>query len=227
MKKIRFLLLVMTLALMMSGVGYAAWSDNLNIQGIIRTGELDVRFAEDDTGLEVRGSKYVNPSMSIIDKSEKPHNLQLSLDNMYPGSWAMFKIKGINSGTIPAKFEKVKVDFSGDKNLLSYLSFEGGVSIDTQGDGKIDKTAYFKGPLSDLQEIFNKAIEKELKNISMNPKNSGYFLLGVPVEKALDIEKKGIKDDYIIIRMDEKAPDEMKQKALNFKLEISFNQYND
>lgn len=226
MKKVRFLLLIMTLALMMSGVGYAAWSESLSINSIIRTGELDVRFVEDTTGKGVRGSEYVIPSMRIIDKNEKSHKVEVSLDNMYPGSWAMFKIKGVNSGTIPAKFEKVKVEFSGDKNLLSYLTFQAGVSIDTDGDGKFDKVSDFKGALSDMESLFNKSIENEFKNTAMNPKNSGTFVLGVPFEKANDIEKKGVKDDYIIIRMDEKAPNDMKQKILNFNLDISFIQFN-
>lgn len=225
MKKVRVLLLVMTLALIMSGVGYAAWSDSLYISSIIRTGELNVSFVEDNSHLKVRGAEYVEPSLDI-NKESKGHTAEVSLNNMYPGAWAMFKVKGANLGTIPAKFQSVKANFQGDTELIPYLTFESGVSIDINGDNQIDKTAYFKGDLQNFEALFNDTIEKQLKDVIMEPKSSGSFLLGVPYDKAGDIEKKGLKDDYIIIRLKEDAPQELQGKSLKFNLDINFEQYN-
>ena len=207
---------------MMSGIGYASWNDTLIAKNNVRNGDVDVRFVQDNSYESVRGCKYVIPSAKIID--DKAHSMEVSLNNMYPGAWVMFKVKGVNKGTVPVKFDNVNVEFSGDRQLLLYLTFEAGLSIDSNGDKKPDKTCYFNGKLEDFAVKFNKEINN-LKNVVMEPNGSGNFILGVPYDKAGDIEGKGKKDDYVIVRLNNNLPQSLQSKNLRFKLTINFSQF--
>lgn len=46
MKRMRIIAIVLSAALVLSGAGYAAWTDNLTINGTVQTGKIDVNFKE-------------------------------------------------------------------------------------------------------------------------------------------------------------------------------------
>lgn len=224
MKKFKYIILSITLALMLSGVGYAAWNDSLAVSSTVKTGEADMKFVQDNSYKPTRGCEYVVPSAKIND--DKAHVMEVTLDNMYPGSWGMFKVKGINNGTIPTKIDGMDIQFSGDKELLPYLTFEAGISIDSNGDNQFEKTCFFEGKLMEFADKFNEQ-KSLIKDTFLEPRNVGSFYLGVPANMAGDLEKKGLKDDYVIIKLSKDTPNELQKRNLKFTLAINFKQFNE
>jgi hypothetical protein len=224
MKKMKILALALMTSLMLMGAGYAAWADDLVINNTVATGELNVNFVKDDTYPSARGAEYVIPSVQIVD--EKEHTVQVSLTNLYPGSWAAFRVKGINSGTIPAMLDNFQVEFNGDEELLPYLTYEAGLTIDTNGDNVIDnKTDKFSGKLENIASEFNAKINS-LSDAKLEPNGKGNFCLNIPEEDAEDLDGDGSKEKYIIIHFDENAPLSTEKKTLTFTFTTNFKQHN-
>ncbi|MBZ9689201.1 hypothetical protein G9F72_023155 [Clostridium estertheticum] len=224
MKKIRFISIALVTSLMLMGTGYAKWDDNLVINGTVATGEFNVNFVEDETYPAAKGSEYVTPSVEIVD--EKAHAVQVSLTNLYPGAWAAFKVKGINSGTIPVKLDDIQVDFNGDKELLPYLTYDAGLTIDTNGDNVIDDgIEKFSGKLENIANDFNTKINS-LSDVKLEPNGKGNFCLNTPEKGAVDLDGDGSTDKYIIIHFDEDAPLSTEKKTLIFNFTANFKQQN-
>lgn len=222
MKKIKILALSLMISLMLTGAGYAAWSDNLVVNNTVKTGELNANFVKDSEHTAARGAEYVETKIEIADTNA--HTVQVTLNNLYPGAWAAFRVKGINSGTIPVKLNDIEVNFSGDKELVPYLNYEAGLNLDIDGDNKIDNsTGKFTGKLENMAADFNGKLDS-LKNIKLEPNGNFYF--NIPEDDAVDLDKDGSKDRYIIIHLDENAPKTMEKKTLKFTLTINFKQHN-
>jgi len=101
MKKTKFLVLVLALAVMLIGAGYAYWTDTLKINGTVRTGILDVDF--------VRGS--VTPESNVINvetQKFEEDDAEICISNLYPGAHFIVDAKIKNTGTIPAKLKDVE-----------------------------------------------------------------------------------------------------------------------
>ncbi|MBK5240637.1 SipW-dependent-type signal peptide-containing protein [Clostridium sp.] len=238
MKKFKFLILILYLTLMNIGVGYAYWSDSLTINNTVSTGELSVRFEEGKADSlnfpEVKNSKYISNSEVKIGNDNNvltDNNVAtVNIANMYPGSFAAFRLGAINTGTIPVKISDVTFgEFSGDigeKGLLNYLTFEAGFGIDLDGDKKIDRHIAFSGDLEEIQSSFNRALEsKSLENTQINPGGGIYFYIPEG-EEAPDLDKDDISDRFIIIKFSENAPDSTQNKKLTFKMTVNFKQFN-
>lgn len=224
MKKIKVLSFALVLALMLMGAGYAAWSDNLIINTTVETGELNINFVKDIEHTKAKGAEYVSPTIEIVE--DNLHLAQVTLGNLYPGSWAAFRIKGINCGTIPAKIDNVQVIFNGDEDLLPFLTYEAGLTIDADGDNVIDnEISKFSGNLRSIGEDFNERLNS-LRNVNLEPYNKGNFYFNIPEAEALDLDEDGDKERYIIIHFAENAPDTLENKTLTFTLVTNFIQYN-
>lgn len=127
MKKIGLISLALILALGTLGVGYALWSENLYIEGIAQTGELDWEFYEpvggppivrhDDDGpdpltVDMGGplGKDVAETLWVFsdrDNDSDMDTLTITINNAYPGYYNNFSIHVRNNGTIPLHFEYV------------------------------------------------------------------------------------------------------------------------
>jgi len=139
MKKTRFLTLVLAVAVMMMGAGYAYWTDQLVINNTVSTGELNVRFVgqnvsrggDDQSGTLPDGKSkaywaaYVkhegrlNGPATVV--SEDGKTVTTEVTNMYPGAYAQYYGTIENNGTIPAVFSNAVVTFTG-KDLATTLS---------------------------------------------------------------------------------------------------------
>ena len=84
MKKSSFIAMVLVVALVLMGAGYAAWTDRLSINTEIKTGYLDVSFAD-----------------AAVFESSNLVTTNVSIGNMYPGATADVTLKMTNNGTIP------------------------------------------------------------------------------------------------------------------------------
>lgn len=234
MKKFKFLTLILYLVLLTTGVGYAYFSDSLTINNTVATGEMSVRFEKDELdGLkfpEFKSSEYVLNSDIKIGNDDNiltdDNVATVKFANMYPGSWVAFRLKAINSGTIPIKIKDVNFgEFSGDTELLEYLTFEAGIGIDADGDKIIDKHISFKGQLKDIESMFNDIFKADsIKDTQINPGGGIYFY--IPEEEAPDLDNDNISDEFIVIRLNKDAPNSTQNKTFNFKLSINFKQFN-
>lgn len=132
MKK-KFLALAMASAVMVMGAGYAYWNDTSIINNSISTGNLDVKFVDQNTtrGGDDQAGKiatdenkskaywaaYVKheglnggPATTVTNGGKTVNTL---VTNMYPGAYAQYYGTLENEGSIPAVIKNVTVDFKG------------------------------------------------------------------------------------------------------------------
>lgn len=103
MKKLRFVVPTMVLAVAMMGAGYAAWSDSVTINNSVTTGQFNFQLAAgtqaDGIGLTsaLVGVTAVNDTVDVNNQTST-----LQVTNMYPGASAVIDIPVANASTIPA-----------------------------------------------------------------------------------------------------------------------------
>ena len=129
MKKIALLSLALILALGTLGIGYALWSENLYIEGLAQTGELDWEFAEpvpggwgppvlhdSDQGIDPLLPGYNLTAKDVAwkewdfidsDGDGDADTLEIEVFNAYPGYFNNMSFHVHNNGTIPLHFEYV------------------------------------------------------------------------------------------------------------------------
>ncbi|GKU31619.1 SipW-dependent-type signal peptide-containing protein [Clostridium folliculivorans] len=237
MRKIRVLALALILSVILMGAGYAAWTDTTVITNTVRTGTLNVKFDQSNfSGIkypDACAAQYAKASADIVDKDS--HTMQVQLNDLYPGSWAAFRVKGINAGTIPAKIDNIDVQFSGDKELLPYLSYETRIGIDPNGNNSDLSKFTISGKLSKFGEDINNYLKQhnEVKNLQLSPNNKGCFYIGVPqngfsvnANCSNNNNNTVAPDGYFVIKFDKAAPNELQKKALNFTITVNFKQFN-
>jgi hypothetical protein len=141
MKKIGLLSLALVLALGSLGIGYAHWSETLQIKGTIATGDIDPKFSEaesnDGTGEldpQERGSWCVGATNTWtgerytkdtgltdtdIPSAQDHRQVTITCTNAYPSYWASVVFKIVNEGTVPAALVGLKlVEISGPGGVV-------------------------------------------------------------------------------------------------------------
>lgn len=130
--------LTMASAVMLMGAGYAYWTDSLNINNTVTTGELNVRFVDgttrggdDQAAPNHYWGAYVNHEglqaghdgpVTVISDNEK--SITTRVTNMYPGAYAQFFGTVENDGTIPAVFNSATVTFEGANDATTLSAAE-------------------------------------------------------------------------------------------------------
>lgn len=132
MKKIGILCLALVLALGSLGIGYAHWSETLEIAGTVSTGDIDPKFSEaesNDGGTELdpgergywnvnatntwEGSRYTqNVGQTVEDIPSNPAGhklLTITANNTYPSYYANVMFKIVNEGTVPVALIGLKL----------------------------------------------------------------------------------------------------------------------
>lgn len=108
MKKTGILVMVMVLALGSLGVGYAAWTDMLQINTTAQMGELDADF----TGVWTTGGEFdpLNCGSVSATFNQADDTATVTFGNAYPGyqGWAIFTIS--NTGSIPVVVAVEKIN---------------------------------------------------------------------------------------------------------------------
>ncbi len=108
------LLLVLSLATL--GVGYALWSDVLNISGIVHTGEVEAHLSLGDViEHEAEGKDVAICTAQLqegpleTDGDRGPDRVLVRIENGYPSFVCEVPIDVTNAGTIPIKVERPKL----------------------------------------------------------------------------------------------------------------------
>lgn len=217
MKKSRIIVsLAMVLALAISGIAYAAWTDQLFINGSAQTGNMNVVF---DRGCfnfypHTEDACYVEAEASFIDD----HHITFTIDNLYPGAWALIDLKQMNKGTIPAKFDKATLTIDSDPgNIQGYLRSKclytlwknPGLSL-----GYLQGGLFSYGNFTDLDNCITNGLHGKV----INP--GGYLLFGE------ENEEDGTEPNCIVIKLDENAPVSTEGQTLTFTLTFDWIQFN-
>lgn len=153
MKRARFLVLTLAVAIMLMGAGYAAWTDKLNIQEVVvNAGILDVDFVN---GVTVTTNETHSPAVMTatgaiqqwqgtgfpaeIDGNDAD-KVRIDINNMYPGGTVTANFTMKNVGTIPVKVDTVQIERSAASpslgELLDYLDITAVVGGNTITDIK-------------------------------------------------------------------------------------------
>lgn len=106
MRKPKFLALVLVVAVMLMGAGYAQWTDILTIENTVTTGDMNVEFVDQSAASD--DDDYVTAS---IVRSSDNKTETVTISDMYPGSVAVYATALQNKGTLPAAIENVQLTF--------------------------------------------------------------------------------------------------------------------
>ena len=121
MKKTWIIVLVVVLALGVAGVGYAVWSQVLNINGTVNTAKFDVHY---DTVAPPVGSPTggaagtANINVSAI----LPYSFSVSLVNGYPGFTGTCTYGITNASTIPVKITGFDYSLDGGTTWVAWVN---------------------------------------------------------------------------------------------------------
>ena len=117
MKKTRFLVLALAVAVMMMGAGYAWWSETLVVDTQVTTGELNVAF----DGVVTSADRDVGLPAATFDTVLGAERANIKFLNMYPGANGKAEIYIKNTGTVAVKV---------DSPILGYEDADaGGLSL--------------------------------------------------------------------------------------------------
>lgn len=150
MKRTRFTLLAVVVALALMGAGYAAWTQAFNLGGNVSTGELFIKITEDHeyVVLDENGEPADaadDPGFDVETETdgegdrETITELTFNLSNMYPGTRISSTISFENLGSIKAVASVGEVDYPADYTLWDALDITvGGSTIEGSGQVKFD-----------------------------------------------------------------------------------------
>lgn len=112
MKKAMGMFAALAIALAMSGVAFAHWSEKIWLEVDVTTGELCLEWSVENwevwEGNYKENYGYVaNVGYALVDEDPAdgcPEGLKIWVDNAYPSLWIAGTIDIHNCGTIPARF---------------------------------------------------------------------------------------------------------------------------
>lgn len=122
MKRSKFLVLALAVAVMLMGAGYAYWTQDLTIENSITTGELDVQFTNED--LEVDTYMDAGDEVSDVFVDADKYGLNVELYDAYPGANITVSFGLENTGTLAAYVRDFGINETvGDPDLVLVRSY--------------------------------------------------------------------------------------------------------
>ncbi len=113
MKKVKIYVMALVLVLGMVGGAYAAWGDDLLVDGTVETGDINVYFYDfevvyDEDSNTKDGEEVA--TVSLVSVCEDAKELKFEIDNAYPQFMANIDFEVHNQGSIPVKLQSVDID---------------------------------------------------------------------------------------------------------------------
>lgn len=117
MKKVKFVALVLSAAVMIMGAGYAAWNETVTINNTVETGELSVALGNGSVNVFKNISDGAEPAgmpariaEATLDAAAADKNVEnVKVTNLYPGAHVHISIPLTNDGSIPVKVNGVNL----------------------------------------------------------------------------------------------------------------------
>lgn len=231
MKKLKILATCLIFALVATGFTYAVWSQQLIINGTVATGNFGFEwdppncwaapFDRDDTdGQDITYS---------VDRDEAQKNrLVVTMSNIYPGAGIKLDAKGINNGTIPAKFNNATITFSDeDSPLIPYLRSKGTFGWNKTGTGSaIGRDIQQPDSQTGIWPQLNAFDDGMNRYLTDNPDNPYQTNREVIINQggwfALDEIANPDSPNCIYIKLDESTPKELAGQSITFTLTANF-----
>ena len=175
MKKTKMLAIVLAVAVMLLGAGYAWWQDAINISGTVDTGKVDVQFISGKNAVKAYPDEYMSAQASLPSGSNNK-TLRITIDNLYPGAKAGFDFGIVNNSTMRVKLKDVEVKFvegpDSNKDLFEKLTAWGQFKYKS---GKNETFKLFGNSSTNLKNGLANAIKNAFKGIELEPNQRIYF----------------------------------------------------
>jgi len=127
MKKHKILVVALALAVMLTGAGYAYWTQTLTIENTVTTGNMDVGFLcpEDDDW----DDGYISGNHSdlvdlVVDRAADRQSIAFTVGNFYPGAGASLDFVVKNTGSVAAKITNVTGNVTENDLLCDALDYK-------------------------------------------------------------------------------------------------------
>ena len=120
MKKTKYWALVLVVAVMMMGAGYAYWTDTLVVDTNVKTGSLDVDFTEFQLmhiSPEVDAQVWIDPLGDNADNGNDWDKAVIRITNLYPMAEVRHQFTAENKGSIAVQLDTVELIRTGDEVL--------------------------------------------------------------------------------------------------------------
>lgn len=122
MKKVKYIALILVLALGLIGGAYAAWTDQLVVNGTVATGDIDVVFTSAESNDPADTDDPASPAddpkdvgSTEVSLSEDGKTMTVTIENAYPGYVSKIDYEVTNNGSVPVKLQNKTIDVvSGD-----------------------------------------------------------------------------------------------------------------
>lgn len=238
MKKTKFIAIVLVVAVMLMGAGYAAWNETVTINNTVATGELKVEFVKACAKPYIsawdnyNGSDYDDHYMSNVNIYHGPQTTTLTVDDMYPGSKFRYEAKVENLGTIPAKIESIDVTFVRDSEILrNNLIVHGMIMHKRPGQSGPVTIATYELPcpgitLNNLQAKLREIIPSDFELLK-----GDFFTFDTTEEYRNELAQyidgyDPTSEGCLFFRIPMSAGNEVENQEIEFDISFTFKQFN-
>lgn len=236
MKKNKIISVILIMSILLMGVGYAAWTDTLTINGTVSTGNLEVEFQE-ECGYPRYFSwdnKWFEPDYFTVDLSHDAKNPMITVNDMYPGCAFWYEMKAENVGSIPVIVESVTVDLTNTAQVFDdTMKVYGWVVHMRPGQYRAVNFLWIRGiELSNLQTWLNSRMQGwELQNGDYlafddpgdDPDTRQVILEAMPELGELDPDENNCLYFYMPLSA---SDDTENLTAQQFDINVNFKQFN-
>ena len=213
MKKMKYIALIMVVALGLIGGAYAYWTDTLELEATVDTAEVKMEFVS--VALWGAGPQGTDPYMtgSHTNDARKP---VFVIHDMYPEAKASLAMFAQNKGDIPVKLDDVIVTISAeDEDILDYVKAKVNARYLKKGEQWDTLIGSQEGFLTELETLIKDAVGDQV----INPGDQ--IRLG---REATPEDPDPIGS--ITIWLDESTPNEFQNAAFAFDVEMIWKQWN-
>ena len=229
--------MVLVVAIMAMGAGYAAWNEQITIKTTATTGELKVEFIDNCffPALGVFDNKPLTPNYLTGSIVHGPKVTTVTVNKMYPGSTAVFDLRADNLGTIPAKFDNADVAFAqGASQLLKDNLLVYGQIIHMRGNNIVDWYDISEWSWgSGFVPVTLGGLENRLNHIlnGLQLKVGDYLVFDVTDEYKAHLEEVvGVNDseqaNCIYLNLPMSVGNDLEDEAASFDIVFNFKQFN-
>jgi predicted ribosomally synthesized peptide with SipW-like signal peptide len=127
MRKHKILIVALAIAVMLTGAGYAYWSQTITIDNTVNTGNMDVGFLCPDD--EDWDDGYITGNHSdlvelVVERAADRQSIDFTVNNFYPGAGASLDFVVKNTGTVAAKISQITGNVTSNQALCDALNYQ-------------------------------------------------------------------------------------------------------
>jgi hypothetical protein len=231
-KRTKLLALILVVALMLVGAGYAAWTDVIVHNTTINTGEFDIiftrKFAKADVSYKSDAIKALKLEDNFLagtpDYGDNNKTVNFTFSNAFPGTSMQTSTTATNKGTLPAYINEVVVDVD-VTNSKTESAVNNSKLLDAM---EVDYVYYIMKDGQTVQQarktIRGTATLGELEN-ELKAKLEGEYL--APGEELTNGEEEAAYKLVFSIPADSLVEDEAENEMVSISITYNFVQHNE